>query len=371
MKKFLNISLILLITGYGLLIAVPSSYADRLTRDDYVIPATSINSGGDRLTRDDYVIQDSKGEPVIGRMTRDDYTLDLGVVYGVLGDGAVVPPPAEWVDDPHVRNLWISRNPASPGDLTIRWTKEPADYAGRYYVFVLEDEFGNAAAGWRLAAETRDGADHRPVEDATLRDHDRAYFRVLSVNEVERVVNKPAVGYIKVALPANGLKLMSSPFYDGNVADVFPMQLADGMSLKLYPRAGTGLDVVTATSGGVAGQNFAVNPAVGFWLRNENDAPITLTICGTMDASFERDIATLDLTGNPLPGPLDITTLGAERGDIVYQQAGTGLNPWVKTDVWSDDLSIGVGEGLWFRTAAGERYWSVNVQRQQAVIGTR
>lgn len=215
MKKFLNISLILLITGYGLLITASSSHADRMTGGDYEIPASAVNSGGDRLTGGDYEMQDAKGEAAIGRMTGGDYELGLGVVYGILGEGAPTEGlPDEWVSDTHVENLVINRVNTR---IVLSWGRpEGSPDAGSYYVFRLVPETGfeNAPDNWERAA-VLPYTDTVYMEEGQLgRGDAQVYYRVLSVDDAAQLRNKLPVGKININLSSSGLgyNYVSVPF---------------------------------------------------------------------------------------------------------------------------------------------------------------
>jgi len=292
---------------------------------------------------------------------------NIGSLALAENEGVWVPSPEVWEEDPHVRNLRIRR---FGSDIVVEWDKEPPDYTGNFYVFRRVGAFENLPTNWNDGINVGNNVSYTDTGQVGG-GNGQVYYRVLSTSDKNALVNKVAVGKVNVVLEASGLKLVTCPFNDGKVSFVFPGQMADGVSYKLYPRSGSGLDVVTVTRAGVSGQDFNVVPTVGFWIRNESANSVVITFCGSLEAPYQKDLASLDLTGNPLPASLASSGLGGESGDTLYHQSGRGLNPLVKTTTWPA-YTLSVGEGFWYRKSAERaRYWDVNILGLSAQIKSR
>lgn len=354
--------------GAGAVVICSPSVAE-MSSPNYALPSHAVSSGGEEeMSSPNYKLQDIKGQGVIGAGSSTNYGGELGVIYTLLPEG-----PMGWLEDPHVRNLRIRRSGA---DIIVEWDAEPTTFAGPFYVYRKLGAFENDVAGWSSGIDNGSSTAYTDAGQVGAGD-EQIYYRVLSVSDKSRLIYKVAVGKVNAALDASGLKLVTCPFNDGIVSAVFPPQMAGGQQYKLYPRAGNGLDVVTVNASGVTGQDFAVSPTAGFWMRNESSdtsgSPIAaaVTFCGSLEVPFQKDLATLDLTGNPLPWSLGSAVLGGEPGDIFYHQAGRGLNPVVKTSGGWTAYSFSVGEGMWYRTYSHERYWDVDILNEQAEIKSR
>ena len=371
-KKRSWLSLIcLLLTTYCLLLSVPAYAA--MSGGGYSIPALTVDGGGQTMSSDGYEVLDMKGQSVIG--VSGDGRVGLGGIYGLLATGEA--PPVS--DAGLIRNTWIERLP--DGTIRLHWEYTPGIISADIWRLSGDGQAFTSDTGDWPGAAIGAGVGATQFDDPTIRamDGDNAYYRVVPAGTALADIfgsdpasgtpyNERTVGKIDVSLAANELQLVSMPMYSVPASEALGGQIPAGQEVTLYPQSGGGLDALPFRAGALAG-DFDILPNRGFWIQNDANAR-TITFVGRFINVETRDIANLDLTGNPLPLSIESAVLGGGDGDLIYPQSGGGLNVIGYSGGWVSPFTIGIGEGFWYQTT-GTRSWDVNLTGETAEIISR
>ena len=204
------------------------------------------------------------------------------------------------------------------------------------------------------------------------------YYKALQSGVPSTILaNAKAVGKVNVSLARNGgIWLAGLPLNAGKVSEVFINQIPTGLTVTLLPQNGvgsSGLDYVTASRTSVVGNDFNIEPTVGFWMRNSSPTTdLIITFCGSLLTEDKgKDIAAYDFLGNPLAKDIPTVNIG-DNGDKILPQAGTssGLDYFVKTgNSWGPNLTtLKFDKGFWYVYGADKRKWDIKPSTQTVEI---
>jgi hypothetical protein len=296
-------------------------------------------------------LDDIKGQAVIGVSTGGGITGYWGAGYWLwvaLGPGEYVP-------------LSISRQGS---DVRITW--DNAQFPSIHIFILGSNDLNNlyvhGPTGWSdLGAFS--GGEYIHTDQVGL-GYTQCYYKafVQASPTVSDFVSAECVAKINITVPQDGgLNLMGLPLYAGPVSGTFVDQLPAGEEINLYPRSGGGLDSIRATSTGVVGQDFSIDPTIGFWMKNPGSSDITITFMGSLDAwAYEKPLEQLDLSGNPLPINIPSSNIGSD-GDVINPQSGGGLDRFVRSGGnWPGFQSLGLTKGFWYKYSTNNRKWMVD-----------
>jgi hypothetical protein len=362
----------LLLTTFCLLLTAPTYAA--MSGGGYSIPFMTIDGGGQTLSSDGYEVLDMKGQSVIGESA--DGRVGLGGIYGLLSTAEA---PVIISDAGLIHNTWIERRP--DGTIRLHWDYTPGIVSADIWRLSGDGRAFTSDTGEWPGAAIGVGVGATQFDDPTVRamDGNNAYYRVVPAGTPQPNIfgsdpasgtpyNERTVGKIDVSLAANDLQLISMPMYSVPASETLSGQIPAGQEVTLYPQSGGGLDALPFRAGALAG-DFDIIPNRGFWIQNDATARV-ITFVGRFINVETRDIANLDLTGNPLPLDIESGVLGGGDSDLIYPQSGGGLNVIRYSGGWVSPFTIGIGQGFWYQTT-GSRAWDVNLTGETAEIISR
>jgi hypothetical protein len=321
----------------------PASFADKLT-DGTTTIYDEIEGGGQKLEGGGYTIYDSKS--FLGDKFGDgtgSYTIIPGIL-GLLGLEVT------WSEDPHVRELRISR---TGSDIAIEWTATPESYTGPFYVYKLAQSFENVSTNWSQIA-TVTGQEYHYDTGQVGEGNAEAYYRVISVDRVSACTNKVAVGKVNVAV-GGGKKwtLFSMPFMQSpsSLNELIGGHLGysgssdPGTAVRVFSHEGGGWNRASYFNGSNWVSMPGLSPAVydgnkGLYLLTRNNDPdAVLTIVGKIKPPYEITEYLIaqnwNVMGFPYPFAMDLNTINLNGGtrndnagvaDRVYGRSNHGFN---------------------------------------------
>lgn len=199
-----------------------------------------------------------------------------------------------------------------------------------------------------------------------------AFGVVGSLGAFAQVYSVNAVGYINVDVPAKGIALIANQLNNGGnlVKDVIT-GVPEGTIVFAYAQ-GSGFTPNAFEFGEWSNPNQVLAPGAGFFLQNNSDAAVKVTLVGEVPQGTALSTALangLNLVSSQVPqaGKL-VTDLGfpAVEGDVVFQWNGTSYRPanGFEFGEWSGgEPTIGVAEGFFVQkngASTWTRSFSVN-----------